>query len=496
LLADARRSEVPLNGCLHAAAASVFLLLSEDGDLATARRLLAGAIRTTDHGYDAHDSGLIEALHTLALLCWFSGGPQAWEPFHQALARLTPAPPDTLSVMAKTLPDPARTAAAAVGEFEAMATALDDEDDPVRVNRIGTAAVYLDRLGDVRAGEWRLIRQGRLGGPARRHLVSLIHLCLDDFHTGQWEESERLAHEGLAVCEKHGYRFFAWYFQFVQALLAAARGDEDVSRAHADRIIQWAAPRGVRMAEARARHAQVLAAIGAEDFEEAYRHAAAISPAGTLSSHVPHALWVAFDLVEAAMRTGRRAEASAHVSAMTEAGLAAISPRMALLQHGAAAIAAPDHEAAGLFCQAVSVPGAARWPFDLARVQLTYGERLRRGRVTVKSRIQLAAALEAFERLGARPWAARAAGELRATGQAKSRGGHQVHQELTPQEHEIAMLAATGLSNKQIAQQLFLSPKTVGNHLSRVFPKLGIASRAALRDALVSAAATETFASS
>jgi 4-hydroxyphenylacetate 3-monooxygenase len=70
LLADARRSEVPLNGCLHAAAASVFLLLSEDGDLATARRLLAGAIRITDHGYDAHDSGLIEALHTLALLCW------------------------------------------------------------------------------------------------------------------------------------------------------------------------------------------------------------------------------------------------------------------------------------------------------------------------------------------------------------------------------------------------------------------------------------------
>src|SRR5262249_52519523 len=77
-------------------------------------------------------------------------------------------------------------------------------------------------------------------------------------------------------------------------------------------------------------------------------------------------------------------------------------------------------------------------------------------------------------------------GELRATGQTKARAGYNVRQELTPQEHEIAMLAATGLSNKEIGQRLFLSPKTVGNHLFRIFPKLGITSRAALRDALAS----------
>jgi DNA-binding CsgD family transcriptional regulator len=487
LLCDARRSDLRLRGSLHAAAAAAYVVLNDDGDLATAHRLLSGAIQTADHGYDAHDGGLIEAMHTLALLCWFSGTPQAWEPFYDALARLRPAPPDVLSVMAKTLPDPARTASAALGEFDALAAALYVEDDPARINRIGSAAVYLDRLTDVRSGAWRLVQHGRTGGPARRHLVSLIHLCLDDFQTGQWEESRQLAVEGLAVCEEHGYQSFRWYFLFIQAMLAAALGDHDTSRGFADSITQWAAPRGVRLAEARALHARILSAIGREDFEVAYQHAVVLSPAGTLASHVPHALWVAFDLVEAATRTGRHVEAAAHVTAMEAANLAAISPRLSLLQHGAAAITAPDSDAARLFERALSVPGVARWPFDMARVQLAYGERLRRSRATAESRIQLAAALEVFERLGALPWADRASTELRAAGQTKVRSSHQVRQELTSQEQEIAMLAATGLSNKEIAQRLFLSPKTIGNHLFRIFPKLGITSRAALRDALASA---------
>jgi DNA-binding CsgD family transcriptional regulator len=487
LLADARRSDVRIAGSLHAAAAAAYLLLNEDGDLATAHRLLSGSIHTVGHGYDAADGGLIEAMYTLALLCWFRGTAHAWEPFYRAHAQLTPAPPDILSVMAKTLADPVRTAGAALGEFDALAATLHAEDDPTRINRIGTAAVYLDRLGDVRNGAWRLVRQGRRGGSARRHLVSLIHLCLDDYITGQWEEAGQLADEGLRVCED-GYRFFAWYFVFIQALLAAARGDHDGSRALADRITRWAEPRGVQMAEIRGRHTRLLSEIGQQDFEEAYRHAVAISPAGTLPSHNPHALWVAFDLVEAAARTGRNAEASAHVATMAEARVAAISPRMALLHYGAAALAAPDSEALRLFDRALSVPGAGRWPFDLARVQLAYGERLRRDQSTAESRIHLAAALETFDRLGARPWAERAAGELRATGQTKARLGYQVRQELTPREHEIAMLAATGLTNKEIGQRLFLSPRTVANHLFRTFPKLGITSRAALRDALASAA--------
>jgi DNA-binding CsgD family transcriptional regulator len=484
LLADARRSDPGLGGSLHAAAAAAYLLLNGDGDLWTAHRLLTGAIETADPGYDAGDGGLIEALHNLMLVCWFGSGPELWAPFYRALARLKPAPSDVMSVMSKTLPDPTRTAAAALDEFEALAATLDDEQDPIRIIRIGTASVYIDRLGDVREATWRLVGRGRAGGPARWHLVALIHLCLDDLVTGQWEECQQLADEGLAVCEHRGYRFFAWYFLYIQAILAAARGNHEASRALADRIIQWAVPRGVHGAEIRARHPRVLSAIGRGDFDDAYRHAVAVSPAGLLASHVPHALWVAFDLVEAAVRSGRYAEADAHVAAMAEAGIAAISPRMALLQGGAAAIAASDGSATGLFEKAVSVPGAGRWPFDLARVQLAYGEHLRRVQATAESRVQLAAALETFERLGAQPWAERAASELRATGQTKPRVRYEARQALTPQENEIASLAAEGLSNKQIGQRLFLSHRTVGNHLFRIFPKLGVTSRAALRDAL------------
>ena len=227
-----------------------------------------------------------------------------------------------------------------------------------------------------------------------------------------------------------------------------------------------------------------VAALGRGDFEDAYQHATAISPAGVLASHVPLALWVLMDLVEAAVRTGRHTEAAAHVTAMRDAGIAAISPRLALLAAGSEAITAPDDLAPGLFEKALAVPGAGRFPFDLARVRLCYGERLRRARATTGSRAQLTAALEIFERLGARPWAARAAAELRAAGRTHPRADLRERDPLTPQEREIAMLAAAGMSNKEIGQRLFLSHRTVGAHLYQIFPKLGITSRAALRDAL------------
>jgi DNA-binding CsgD family transcriptional regulator/energy-coupling factor transporter ATP-binding protein EcfA2 len=484
LLADARRTDPQLSSSLHAAAAAVFLLINADGDVSTAHRLLVGAIETGDHGYDAANAGLIEALHNLALVCWFGSRPELWEPFDAALARLTPKPPDFLSVLSKTFPDPARTAAAALDEFDALVSNLHDERDPTRIMRIGTASVYVDRLGDSRDGAWQLVQQGREGGPARRHLGSLMHLCLDDFVTGRWEEGYRLAEEGLAVCNAHGYRFFAWYFFYNKAVVEAVRGEFDASRANADEITHWAVPRGVRSAELFAQHPRVLAAIGEGEFESAYQHATALSPAGTLASHVPHALWVAFDITEAAVRTGRQDEANAHVAAMADADIASISSRMALIQHGSAAVAATGERATELYERALATPGASHWQFDHARVQLAFGEHLRRERTMIAARAQLTAAHETFERLDARPWASRAAGELRATGQTKPRAGEFANASLTPQEREIAELAAAGLSNKQIGERLFLSHRTVGNHLHRVFPKLGITSRAALRDAL------------
>jgi DNA-binding CsgD family transcriptional regulator len=97
-----------------------------------------------------------------------------------------------------------------------------------------------------------------------------------------------------------------------------------------------------------------------------------------------------------------------------------------------------------------------------------------------------------FQRLGARPWVARTANELRASGRTRRQNDYASGGALTPQEREIALMAASGMSNRQIGERLFLSHRTVGTHLYRAFPKLGITSRAALRDALTEASQDDT----
>ena len=119
-------------------------------------------------------------------------------------------------------------------------------------------------------------------------------------------------------------------------------------------------------------------------------------------------------------------------------------------------------------------------PYDQARTRLLYGEFLRRRRRPVDARGHLRAAVEAFERLGCRAWAERARSELRATGESGSEPARDGFAELTPQELQTVRLVSEGLSNRQVAEQLFLSPRTVEYHLYKVYPKLGIASRAEL----------------
>jgi DNA-binding CsgD family transcriptional regulator len=162
----------------------------------------------------------------------------------------------------------------------------------------------------------------------------------------------------------------------------------------------------------------------------------------------------------------------------------ALEARKALLAGAVAALNAPDRLAAGLFEAALADAGARLWPFDLARVHLLYGEWLRRAREITRARDHLRTALAAFEWQGATAWAERAAAELAATGPTRPLAELGPAEPLTAQELQVAELAAAGLSNKQIAARLYLSHRTVGAHLYRIFPKLGISSRAALRDAL------------
>ncbi|MER5698278.1 ATP-binding protein [Streptomyces mirabilis] len=492
LLDDVRQAGPTVQVSLRSAAAGAVLLLNGDSDLDTAHRLLVCAIEDTPHEYDARDAALIDALHLLLLICFYGGRQELWRPFYTALERLRPKVPPTLSAAAKTFSDPARTGAAAREELERLLAELPQQTDPAEIARTGTAALYLDRLGDVREAAWRVVRQGRAGGPARRHLAGLMHLCLDDYLVGSWDEAQQLADEGSRLCDDYGYTFFSWYFLSIRAMVAAARGEEETCRTAVDRITRWATPRGVHSALHYAHHAATIAALGSSDFSSAYQYASAISPAGRLASHVPHALWVMMDLVEAAVRTGSQEEAVRHVRAMQDADVAALSPRLALAMQASAALCTREDAAAvRLFKTALDISGADRWPFDYARVQLFLGERLRRMRATEKSRKPLSVALVTFERLGARPWAERAGKELRAAGANTWRARQERTHALTPQEMEIARLAASGLTNKQIAERLFLSHRTIGAHLYQLFPKLGITSRAMLRDALDSDTASD-----
>ncbi|MFJ5035212.1 ATP-binding protein [Streptomyces sp. NPDC088560] len=484
LLAGARLVH-PATGreSLHAAAASAFLLINRDGDIDTAYRLLVGAIESGQHGYDASDPALVEALHLLVLLCWYGGDPKLWQPLIAFVDRLVPEPPELLWVITRTFGDPARTGPRALPRLSELIATVGD--DPTRVIRVGTAAVFPDRLGDFRWATHRLVEQGRAGtAPVRRHLGALMHLGLDYFHLGRWDDAAQLAAEGLRLCQDHDYRFFAWYFRYIQAAVAGVQGDGETSAALTEEIVRWATPRGTHGARFFACHARALAALGSGDFETAYQHACTLSPPGTVAPYVPIAMWGTMDLVEAAIRTGREKEAAAHAAAMRASEMAGLSPRLELLVLACEALTTPGVAAVPLFERALSLPGAERWPFDVARVRLFHGERLRRLRATAEAREQLTQALDAFQRLGAKPWVTRTAAELRASGQSAPAAARPGIVALTAQELQIATLAATGLTNKQIGERLFLSHRTIGTHLYQIYPKLGIASRAALRDAL------------
>jgi DNA-binding NarL/FixJ family response regulator len=126
---------------------------------------------------------------------------------------------------------------------------------------------------------------------------------------------------------------------------------------------------------------------------------------------------------------------------------------------------------------------------ERGRLQLAFGEWLRRHRRAAESRVHLRAARETFDALGLVPWSERARNELRAAGEISPRRTPDAREQLTAHELSIAQLAADGLTNREIGQRLYLSHRTVSTHLHRIFPKLGITSRADLPAVLQNAQA-------
>ncbi|MFD5511570.1 AAA family ATPase [Streptomyces sp. NPDC127051] len=484
----------PLGGTSPAAAAAAAgELLHRDGDADGAHRLLVAAIAGHSPRRPAEDVMLGEALHTLLTVCSFSGRPELWHSFDTVLARCGPHAPDPLlPVLRGALGDPAHAALPVLPRLDELISGLHRQTDPARIVRTAAGGAHVDRLPDCHGALLRVVEDGRDGGAVASAIPALLLLADDAYAGGRWDDVIELTDEALDWCATRDYRLQAWPARLLQGLLAAARGDGEAARNIADRLASWGNPRGLGALRVHSSRIKALSALGRGDFDSAYRHLTNISPANRPAPHVPHALSLIWDFTEAATRTGHHAEAAAHLAAVRDAGIPSVSPRLAMITQAATALADPHAVDRDLFDEAIATPGAERWPFDLARIRLGYGERLRRVQASVAARPHLEAAHSTFERLGAAPWSARAAGELRASGQAQApvapvAGGSVAGgpvAPLTPQEWQSAQLAATGLTNKQIAAQLFLSHRTVATHLSSAFRKLEIVSRAGLRDAL------------
>jgi len=331
---------------------------------------------------------------------------------------------------------------------------------------LGEGLPYVNRAAD-------LARQNGLLSvlplALRRQAAELMSLS-------QFDLADAAAQEGYRLALDLGY--FSSGLLANIAAVEAMRGHEQDARRHAAEALTLARQRSSWF------HAVLIEwTIGLIDLAAGRPAEAADRLFAITGSEYPDrdpviALEAMPDAVEAGVRAGLRDQAAARLETFRRLVKAAPGqPRLALLARCDALLGTRDPDQA--FGEAIALsPGLP--PLQQARTELLYGEWLRRERRRTAARVHLRAAAEEFRMLGAVPFAERAETELRATGETPCNRGAAAVEHLTPQELQIATLAADGLTNKQIAAQLFLSPRTVDYHLRKVFTKLGITSRTEL----------------
>ncbi|WP_327371143.1 AAA family ATPase [Streptomyces sp. NBC_01217] len=313
-------------------------------------------------------------------------------------------------------------------------------------------------------------------GPAATTLAAMGSALID---TGRWTEADTLLEKSATLAAVHKLRHLEIDVAALRTTLRALRGQAvDTPSDPA-----WTT---VVLEENRATHARLLRAAGTGaaavgDFDGAFRHFRALFGQDGEPVHFFLSRHSVADLAASAQRTGRQKE----TARIVEAVRAAIGPqpttRMTLLLHHATALTGEPKDAEHHFRLATVNPVGDQWPLARARARLHYAQWLRRRRRPLDARPLLATALESFTRLGASGLAEEARVELRASGVATAPTQADPLAELTAQQREIVRLAARGLRNREIAEQLMLSPRTVSSHLYNVYPKLGVSSRNQLR---------------
>ena len=440
-----------------------------------------------------------DALGNAAAVAYQSGTPASRQAVSCALGlleRQAPSPPgrvpgidvNVLRLWIRASADPVGSRNQLLPDLRKIA--VSPIEDPA-LWRAGSAAWLLDESG--LAVRWLQDALLRLRAPGVRGTSGggLTVLGWAYIDTGRWDEALEVAAEAAGLAEANQMDIVAASADVITATVLALRGDSGAARGHAARALATVDPAECGLVAARARRALGVAALADGRYVQAFTQLRGLfSEDGAPLHNYASYLGVA-DLAAAAVRADRRLEGCEVIEhALSRLG-GTVSARLEQLIARARGILADPSSSEAHFDKALADPAGDQWPFERAQLRLDHAEWLRRRRRINDAKAVLTEALGTFRRLGARSSAQRAQAELRACGVAVTGApaDGDALGELTPQQRQIVRLASGGLTDREIGDRLFLSPRTVSSHLHRSYPKLGVAGRHQLRDVI---AATST----
>ena len=327
--------------------------------------------------------------------------------------------------------------------------------------------------------EHRWVAELRDRGAVAALLAGLVVQLAVQVEEGRFADAEATLAEVRGLSEATGHRAYLDAVGWAELYALAWRGREADVRSLAARLLREFGEQGSEYGVRGVNIALAVLEVGLGSYADALRYALRTTDLQTVLG-----IGRAEEVVEAGTRCGDR-EAAAAVLAVFAPWALACGTHLALgrLARSRALLAADD-VAEAEYLLAIDHLRQTRLVPELARAHLVYGEWLRRQRRRVDARDQLRAAWQMFDAMGMEAFAERARAELRATGEHARKRTVETTDPLTPQEAQIAALAAEGLSNKEIAARLFISASTVEYHLRKVFRKLGITSRVRVAHAL------------
>jgi DNA-binding CsgD family transcriptional regulator len=345
----------------------------------------------------------------------------------------------------------------------------------------GQVATWFERFDFAEALLRRQIDAARTSSAVGRLVYPLASLSYVHWRRGRWNQALADAEEAVRLARDTGQLAQLSNALCALAWVEAGRGDAKAAAEHNAESLRLIEQMGNRSPFA----IYVHASMGFQSLTEERNDAAVESLQRAqqifdqLGGAEPAVLLFEPDRIEALARTGRRDDAEKALQVLE--GQAQSTGRTwahAVTERCRGLLAAED-DFRGHFERALEWHAKADMPFETARTHLAFGERLRRAGLRADSRPELEAAGAIFERLGAQPWLRRAEAELRSTGRTV-RSRDAPDDQLTPSELQVALRVAEGLTNREVAGVLFLSPKTVEHHLSSIYRKLGVRSRTEL----------------